>query len=405
MMKIVGMSAGLLLTGCATPSSHSGAAPEQVTIVQPFEYATAPSPNSFLGFKFAALARIDPSDPLADRKASQTLSLFGREDLIADISDDFRASRCAAASARDVFDEIAERAGKTSIVIINESHERSEHRGFTAEVVRRLRSFGYDTLAMEALANPFPDTPEQYLPPYMKRPGQPHLEDEDGYYLSEAAFGRLGRVARKLEYQLIGYEAHDEEGEGELPRDEQIALREERQANNLSSYLRDHPGARLIVHVGYSHAAEVPMASGARWMAARLKAKTGIDQLTISQTTCRGGGSSPRLAVLPDDQPPGIFDLVVDHPNARFEMARPVWRQQAGDRSVAIPANLSPSTGWRVIEARPAGETTASVPMDRVAIRSGEKVALLLPPGRYALRIIDVPAAPRPSAAEKGLGS
>lgn len=95
---------------------------------------------------------------------TQTLSLFGREDLIADISDDYRATQCAAASARNVFDDIEERAGKTSIVIINESHERSEHRGFTAVVVRRLRSLGYNTLAMEVLANPHPDTAEQYLP-------------------------------------------------------------------------------------------------------------------------------------------------------------------------------------------------------------------------------------------------
>ena len=46
--------------------------------------------------------------------------------------------------------------------------------------------------------------------------------------------------------------------------------------------------------------------------------------------------------------------------------------------------------GWRVIEARPLGEPVASVPMDRVAIRPGEDIALMLPPGRYRLRVIDV---------------
>lgn len=403
-LKLVGMCAGLLLAGCATPSPQGGAEPDQVSLLEPFEYVTAPPQGSLLGFKFAALAEIDPSNPLADQNATQTLSLFGREDLIAGISDDYRATQCAAASARDVFDEIEERAGKTSIVIINESHERSEHRGFTADVVRRLRSLGYNTLAMEALANPYPDTAEQYLPPYMKRPSLPYLEDEDGYYLSEAAFGRIGRVAKKLKYQLIGYEAHDEEGEEELPQDEQIALREERQASSLAAYLRDHPDAKLIVHVGYSHAAEVPRASGARWMAARLKAKTGIDPLTVAQTICRHGGSSRRLAMLPDDQPPGSFDLIVDHPIARFEKKRPAWRLQVGDQLVAIPAKLYPSKGWRVIEARTTGESSNSVPMDRVAIRSGEDVALLLPPGQYALRIVDLPTTPQPSDAEKVRG-
>lgn len=400
-LKLVGMCAGLLLAGCATPSPQGGAEPDQVTLVEPFEYVTAPPPSSLLGFKFAALAEIDPSNPLADQMATQTLSLFGREDMIVDTSEDYRVAQCAKASERDVLVEIAEQASKTSIVIINESHERSEHRGFTAEVIRRLRSLGYDTLAMEALVNPYPETAKQYLPPYMKRPDVPYLEDEDGFYLSEAAFGRLGRVAKRLKYKLIGYEAHDEEGEEELSQDEQIALREERQASSLSAYLRDHPDAKLIVHVGYSHAAEVPRASGARWMAARLKAKTGIDPLTVAQTICRGGGSSRRLAVLPDDQPPGTFDLIVDHPIARFEKKRPAWRQQVGDQLVAIPAKLYPSKGWRVIEARPTGESSTSVPMDRVAIRSGEDVALLLPPGQYALRIIDLPAAPQPSDAEK----
>lgn len=400
-LKLVGMCAGLLLAGCATPSPQGGAEPDQVTLVEPFEYVTAPPPSSLLGFKFAALAEIDPSNPLGDQMATQTLSLFGREDLIVDTSEDYRVAQCAKASERDVLVEIAEQASKTSIVIINESHERSEHRGFTAEVIRRLRSLGYDTLAMEALVNPYPETAKQYLPPYMKRPDVPYLEDEDGFYLSEAAFGRLGRVAKRLKYKLIGYEAHDEEGEEELSQDEQIALREERQASSLSAYLRDHPDAKLIVHVGYSHAAEVPRASGARWMAARLKAKTGIDPLTVAQTICRGGGSSRRLAVLPDDQPPGTFDLIVDHPIARFEKKRPAWRQQVGDQLVAIPAKLYPSKGWRVIEARPTGESSTSVPMDRVAIRSGEDVALLLPPGQYALRIIDLPAAPQPSDAEK----
>jgi hypothetical protein len=38
------------------------------------------------------------------------------------------------------------------------------------------------------------------------------------------------------------------------------------------------------------------------------------------------------------------------------------------------------------------GEPALSVPMDRIAIRPGEDIALLLPPGRYALRAIDVGA-------------
>ncbi len=146
-----------------------------------------------------------------------------------------------------------------------------------------------------------------------------------------------------------------------------------------------------MVYVGYSHATEVPRPDGQKWMATRLKALTGIDPLTVSQTTCRGGGTKDRLAQLPADQPAGTFDLVVDHPTVKFVRERPAWRVAAGDRVVSIPRALRPSKGWRIVEARPVGESQASVPMDRVAIRPGEDVALLLPPGRYQLKVMDVP--------------
>ena len=48
-------------------------------------------------------------------------------------------------------------------------------------------------------------------------------------------------------------------------------------------------------------------------------------------------------------------------------------------------------SGWRIIEARPFDETVSSVPLDRVAIRPTDDVALMLPPGRYQLRLIDLP--------------
>lgn len=368
-----------------------------------FETVSATSLGGMLKFKFAALARIDPDRPIDAEADGQTLSLFGREDLIAGVSGDYRAKRCAPlAGSIDVFAAIERAARATSIVIINESHERSQHRGFIAEVARRLRPLGYDGLAIETLANSKPDTPEKSRPSFLRQPGLTYLEDDDGYYLSEAGFGRLGRTAKALGYGLLAYEIIDEGPSPDLTQDQRIAVREEAQATNLAAYLAGKPGAKLLVHVGYSHAAEVPRTDGARFMAARLKEKTGIDPLTISQTTCRGGGDAARLAALPADQPAGTFDLVVDHPTARFERGRPVWRGRTGDRSIDIPRSLRPAAGWRVIEARPVGEPVTSVPMDRVAIRRGEDVVMMLPPGRYRLRAIDVVKPPRASVSKPG---
>lgn len=342
-------------------------------------------------FKAQGLAAIDPARPMADEMAGQTLSMFGREDLIAAVSNDYRPTGCPpVAGAGSVLETIVHRARATSVVIINESHERSEHRGFAARVARALRPLGYDTLALETLSNPMAD---QFVPPYRIRPDQPFLEDMDGYYLSEAGYGRLGRQAKALGYRVLAYEEPRGPATPKLPPDASIARRETAQAEQLAAYIAANPKAKLLVYVGYSHATEVPRANGQKWMATRLKALSGIDPLTISQTTCRGGGNRERLAVLPAGQPAGTFDLLVDHPRARFVRGRPVWRMAVGDRAVPIPKALRPTGGWRIVEARPIGESDASVPMDRVAIRAGEDVALLLPPGRYQLRSVDVPAA------------
>lgn len=364
----------------------------QVTLIPPPTPIAAPIAKD--DYKVRSLADVDPAQPLAGAMAGQTLSLFGREDLIARTSSDYKPTACSPiARAGDAIGTIIERARKTSIVIVNESHERSEHRGFTARVARALRPLGYDVLAMETLSIPALGTPDKFLPPYLKRPDQPYFEDTDGYYLYEAGFGRLGREAKALGYRLLPYEERFSETAATLSLEEGIARRETAQAEQLAAYIAAHPKAKLLIHVGYSHATEVPRADGQRWMATRLKAITGIDPLTVSQTTCRGGGSRERLAVLPAEQRPGTFDVVVDHPTAKFVRGRPAWRVAAGDRVVSIPTALRPAKGWRIVEARPVGESEASVPMDRVAIRPGEDIALLLPPGRYQLKVVDVPMA------------
>lgn len=342
--------------------------------------------------KLESLSKIDPDHPVGPDGDPQTLSLFGREDLIAASSDDYTPTHCAPlAPTTAALDEIVRRARQTSIVIINESHERSRNRWFTTQVARQLRALGYDTLALETLSNPPATLPQRYWPSFLAHPDLPYLSDDDGQYSSEAGYGRLGRQAKALGYRLLPYEdnTHNEPVEG-ISQSQRIALREEAQANAIAAFVKRHPAARVLIHVGYSHAREVPRSDGQKWLAARLKEKTGIDPLTVSQTTCRGGGDTMRLATLPADEPAGTFDLIIDHPTERFTHGRPDWRTLAGDRIVPIPRALRPARGWRVIEARPVGEPDTSVPVDRVAIGPGEDIALLLPPGHYHVRAIDV---------------
>lgn len=387
---VLGMAS--LAAGCVAVPNRDGAPVQFSEEISIAEFEELPST---MQYKVKLLGALDPVKPLEGDIATQTLSLFGREDLIAQISRDYRATDCTPLPREtDPLKEIVQYADQTSIVIINESHEHSRDRAFTAQLAARLRPLGYETLAMEALSNSLPESSEEDLPAFVRKPELPYLQDDDGFYLSEATFGRLGREAKRLGYNLLPYEATDDGGFGpDASRDERIAFREEQQADNLANFLTTNPGSKLLVHVGYSHAMEVPRADGVRWMAAHLKEKTGIDPLTVSQTTCRGGGKEARLAQLPNDEIPGTFDLVIDHPLDRYAQNRPIWRTELGDVATTIPHFLRPESGWRIIEARPIGEPSISVPLDRVAIRPNEDVALMLPPGRYQLRVIDVPPA------------
>jgi hypothetical protein len=296
-------SIALFLLTLAASATGRLSAEKHVFLANPVAVTPVAQLPGMLAGKVENLAQIDPDHPVGPDSDLQTLSLFGREDLIAPSSPSYTPTHCAPLEpATPALAEITRRAQQTRIVIINESHERSEHRGFSAQVARALRPLGYDVLALETLSNPPTDVPARYLPSFRVHPKRGYLADDDGHYLSEAGYGRFGRAAKALGYTLFAYEDVREPSPGTTPA-EQIATREEAQATVVAAFVATHPRARLLVHVGYSHAAEVPQAEGARWMAARLKQKTGIDPLTISQTTCRGGGAAARLAVLPGGRP------------------------------------------------------------------------------------------------------
>lgn len=133
-----------------------------VRFVGPVERVAATSLTE-LSSSLEQLAAIDARNPPSGGDTGQTLSLFGREDLIAATSTYYKPNGCAPSKTTShVLAEIERRARQTSIVIVTESHERSEHRGFSTALATRLRPLGYDTLALEALSPSMPDTPTQF---------------------------------------------------------------------------------------------------------------------------------------------------------------------------------------------------------------------------------------------------
>ena len=370
------VSMALLLVGCVgTPSPV-------VLTVQPEPVPVASTDSDIW---YSLLPNIDTAAIATTPGGTdaQVLSMIGREDLVARSGYwEYEERSCDLASDTDVMVEIARRARETSIVIVNESHVRSSHRGFIAELATTLRPLGYEVFAAESFANgPGPNDP------MTSRPDESYFRLGDGAYNNEPAFGRLGRRLKGLGFELVAYE--DSANRNELEPADRINARDEAQAMNLmEAVFADRPDAKVIVHVGYGHAREWPSVEegGTVMLAARLKAKTGVDPLTIDQTLCRHADGLRRLT-----EPGRAFDLSVSHPPERFVRGRPSWRLDAGDILTAVPADLVPAEGWHVIEARPVGEPTHSVPMDRVAIRPGEaNVALMLPPGAYTVRAIDL---------------
>ncbi|MEE1944211.1 hypothetical protein VRU48_03765 [Pedobacter sp. KR3-3] len=165
----------------------------------------------------------------------------------------------------EAIDRILAEAQKAQVLMINENHYYPQHRLLVTELLPRLKSLGYDYLALEALA-----TPNDSL---LNSPGAfPTLNT--GFYTREQNYGNLLREAIKLGFKLVAYENTDDKQDREIG-----------QADNLyNRTLAIDPHAKVLVLVGIDHLLEKPTTRGKKWMATVFKEKYQIDPLTISQT-------------------------------------------------------------------------------------------------------------------------
>lgn len=326
------------------------------------------------------------------------------------------AKALAAAELRDAIAEIVDRARRTRIVMLNEDHGSPRSRAFALEVAKALRPLGYDILAAETLMN---DADEAKSAAAMRRlAAEGYVRRETGFYSKDPTFAAFLRGALKLGYRPLAYEEMAEPSPT-ATRQQRFEHREESQADFLiARALKANPQAKLLVYVGFSHLAEAPLKDGdnkpARWMATRLKAKTGIDPLTIDQTAfledptfSRSAGfrliadriaASPaptRSVALFDGGKPlvvgqyaGAVDLQVVHPPTQLIDGRPDWLGAMGLKPVSIPAGLLPTSGRRLVQAFGATDAEDAVPMDQLVVTADHPAPpLMLPPGvavRYA---------------------
>lgn len=310
------------------------------------------------------------------------------------------------ATTADALETIASAAKGRRIVILNEAHHVSACRAFATDVARALRAEGFNWLAAETFSN----DPEQRFAARVDG-GEP-ISTDLGYYLCDPVFADLVREARANGFTFAAYEQRDDQAAApEAERAARISAREEAQTLNLiAGVLEKDPRARLMVYCGYAHAAKAPLGD-LSWMAARLKAKTGIDPLCIEQSGGFLGAdtdantqaiverfepSRPLAVFRPDGAAltgrfSGAVDIAVYHPRPTEIEGRPRWlATAAGRRRSAFGLSETAPVGG-LLQAVPRAEimrSPAVIPADQYLVKTEAKQAVFfLRPGAYEVRI------------------
>ena len=170
----------------------------------------------------------------------------------------------------NAIDQIVRLAKNAQIVLINEGHDLPNTRVFILKVLQELKPLGFNTYGAETF---------KWHDPTLKERGYP--VDSSGFYTKEPVYGELVREAIKMGYDLFPYEdtvgapiekvaldsfgsymlikpdVHDTAKLIVRPDGNEFfpfkSDREIRQARNIVNYVRLHPKAKLILHVGYGH--------------------------------------------------------------------------------------------------------------------------------------------------------
>ena len=160
---------------------------------------------------------------------------------------------------------IIKKSKENEIVIINEAHHYPRHRAFVRDLLVDLKACGYNKIGVETLNM------------YEGFSDKKFMTKEDGFYTKEPTFANLIRQAIKLGFKIFPYEA---------PNAENSEQREIGQANNINDFLKKNPKGKTLIYCGYEHNLEGELEGwGGKAMAGRLNDLTGVNPLTINQTS------------------------------------------------------------------------------------------------------------------------
>jgi hypothetical protein len=311
------------------------------------------------------------------------------------------------ARAEDAIQAIVAQARTRQVVILNEAHHVPMHRAFAMKLAAALRKIGYSYLACETFSSLDGDMSTW-------APGQAIINT--GYFTKEPVFAGFINAALADGWKPVAYEPPSSP---DKDRRQRIREREEGQARNLVEriFARDKH-AKVLIYVGYAHVyrsrpGDPP--GSIDWMAEHLRRMTGLDMLQVDQTefyahpdkrdesllyaaiTDKFASREPFVLRAPDGSHPilpgtkgkidlqGRVDVQVIFPRYGQRDGRAEWLQTLAGRSPrAIPADLLPKQGRRVIKAFRTGGLPDAVPADVVLVEAGKPApALMLPPGQF----------------------
>jgi hypothetical protein len=308
------------------------------------------------------------------------------------------------ARAEEAIRAIVEQARSKQVVLINEAHHVPMHRAFTQKLAQELRKIGYTYLAAET----FNVDADGKVP--LAAPGWAGFTT--GTFTRDPVFAEFVNAALADGWKLVPYEKEWAEEVPPTDAMERIRQREQGQARNLVEriFARDKH-AKVLIHVGLGHLYKHrPADTGMPvLMGEYLHRMTGLEMLHVDQTQfyahpdrAREGplyaaliekfpAREPFVLRSPDGSFPvlmdkqGMVDMQVIFPRYGQRDGRAEWLQTlAGRTPRAIPADLLPKQGRRVIKAFRTGGLPDAVPADVVLVEAGKPApALMLPPGQF----------------------
>ncbi|MFC5579934.1 hypothetical protein [Rhodanobacter terrae] len=314
-------------------------------------------------------------------------------------------------TARPALDVIPELAKNYRAVFFNEAHNIPLTRTLTVQLLGKLRAEGFNYFAAETLYQT--DTGLQ---------ARGYPIKASGFYTEEPICAEMVRVALKLGFKVIAYEALSN-ATGDA--------REAEQARNIYRQIfKKDPNARLVLDAGYAHIQESGVYLGGSSMAEHLHKLSGIDPLTVEQTMLfphqSGDDDHPYYTAVMQKLRPKMpivfmskagkpwslrqgYDVSVFFPPQEMRHGRPTWLSLGGLR---MPYFVSGERCRRsypcLVEARYANEGDDAIPADLVALDpvplnavEDERIRfhqgapfsdLYLRPGKYRLTYSDLDA-------------